>query len=119
MKSTQYRVWDDTTERFTVNNTETNTQISTNRKDKKGKTIFAGDIIKLHNKSEHTRREYWFPIFEVVWDGFEFSLKHLGGGKNGDNNMFQLRYYPNNFQILGNVCEGNVVIVSPRKKTNG
>lgn len=115
----RYRVWNETTETFAVHNTVEKTQVSTNRKDKKGREIFAGDIVILHNKGEHVKKEYWRPVFEVVHDGFEFSMKHLGGGKQGDSIMFTLRYYPNQFEIIGNVCVGNVVVVSPMKKANG
>lgn len=115
MRSIQYREWFQDNERLVVNNTEVNCQLSTNRKDKKGRTIFAGDILKLHNKSEHVRKEYWHPVFEVVWNGFEFSLKHLGGGMAGDSQMFILRHRSHEFEVLGNVCEGNVIIISPMK----
>ncbi len=50
--------------------------------DRKGKEIYEGDVLKQFNKSVHTKKEYWFPIYEVRWQTIEFSLKYLGGGKN-------------------------------------
>lgn len=85
-------------------------QMLTGKEDKKGKQIFQGDIVKLNNKSEHCKKEYWFPIFEVTWNGLEFGLKHLGGGKEGDSAMFQFRYYSNTFEVLGNIFESTIII---------
>lgn len=85
-------------------------QLFTGKEGKNGKRIFQGDIVKLHNKCEHTKKEYWFPIFEVVWDGFDFSLKHLGGGKCGDNYMFRLRHYSQDFEVIGNIFESTIII---------
>jgi len=85
-------------------------QLSTGKLDKNGKQIFAGDVIKLNNKSEHTLKAYWFPIFEVTWNGFEFGLKHLGGGKAGDSAMFTLRYYSTSFEVIGNIFESTIII---------
>jgi hypothetical protein len=94
---------DNTSEIFVI-------QLFSTKKDKKNKQIFAGDIVKIHNKSENTKKEYWFPIFEVTFDGFEFGLKHLGGGKAGDNNMFKFRHYPQDLEVIGNIFESTIII---------
>lgn len=134
-KSFQFRVWDKANKRFnyvdlveylriaqthdeSAKFTNSNAsfhdsviaQMFTGREGKKGKRIYQGDIIKIHNNGNHTKREYWYPIFEVTWNGFEFGLKYLGGGNEGDGNMFTFRHYPNHIEVLGNVFESTIVI---------
>ena len=84
-------------------------QISSGKSDKNNKIIFQGDIIKVNNKSRYTKKEYWFPIYEVTWNGFSFNLKHLGGGKNNEN-MFCFENYPESCEVVGNIFESTIII---------
>jgi len=105
------RIWDG--KKFTLVDITNVTHLSSGKISKNGKEIFQGDIVKLHNKSEYTKKEYWFPIFEVTWNGFEFGLKHLGGGLQGDTACFVFRYRSNECEILGNNHESTIII--PKK----
>lgn len=81
------------------------------KKDIRNKEIFVGDIIKLNNKGSHVKQEYWNPIFEVIWTGFSFGLKYLGGGQCGDSCLFDLQWNSHKlFEILGNIFESIIII---------
>ncbi len=121
MNEFKFRVWDELTQSFKYIDLKggdclmryMTPQLSSGKRSKYDSFIFQGDIVKLDNKSEHIRKEYWFPIFEVTWNGFEFGLKHLGGGKCGDSNLFTFRHYSNNFEVIGNIFESTIII--PKK----
>lgn len=74
-------------------------------KDRNGVDICEGDIVRILNESEYTKKEYWYPIFEVRFEGLGFGLKHIGGGKEGDNSMFTFKNYSKDMQVLGNIYE--------------
>lgn len=74
--------------------------------DIKGNQICEGDIIRFNNKSQDTKEEYWFPIYEVINDGFTFGIKYVKGGKPSDTNSFRLRHYSKtSVEIIGNIFE--------------
>ena len=113
MNKFNFRVWNKENKKFSLNKTfdeVAGLQMCSNKTDKKGKDIYAGDIVKIHNKSEYTKKEYWFPIYEVTWDGFEFGLKYLGGGKRGNSTMFTFCHYPKDLEVIGNIFESTIII---------
>ena len=75
----------------------------TTKNDKNDNPIFSGCLILFHSHKEITKKEYWDPIYEVTFDGFEFGLKHSGGGLNCDSGMFKLCHTPDRFEIIGNI----------------
>lgn len=86
-------------------------QESTNLFDKNQREIFEGDIIKIHNNGEHTEKEYWFPIFQVINDGFTFCLKYISGGKEGNNSQFTFRYWSKtDVEVIGNIYQNPKLI---------
>lgn len=76
----------------------------TGLKDVEGKLIYEGDLVRLLNESNHTKKEYWNPEYIVEHDGWSFSLKHVGGGKSIDCASFNLRHF-NQGKIIGNIYE--------------
>jgi hypothetical protein len=68
--------------------------------DKTGREILCGDTILHLNESENTKREYWYPIYKIVWDAPCFVARHIGGGKPSSV-AFSLKYYSVDFFILG------------------
>lgn len=79
--------------------------------DKNRKEIFKDDIIKIHNNGEHTKKEYWFPIFQVINDGFTFCLKYISGGKKGDSSQFTFRYHSKtDVEVIGNIYQNPKLI---------
>lgn len=113
----KFRTWNNGRNSFSVKEiiqlSNETVQPSSGELDKNGKEIFAGDIVKFHNKSEYTKKEYWFPIYEITWDGFSFGLKYLGGGWQGDTAGFAFRHRPNEFEVIGNIFESTIII--PKK----
>lgn len=68
------------------------TPIYTGVKDKDGNKLYLGDSVRYLNEGPHTKREYWNPEYEIVWDAPEFTLKHVGGGKDGGSHSFILKH---------------------------
>jgi hypothetical protein len=64
---------------------------STGVKDKDGNELFLGDKVRYLISGPHTKKDYWNPEYEIVWKAPAFTLKHIGGGKHGDNADFILR----------------------------
>jgi hypothetical protein len=61
-------------------------------RDKNGRIIHLGDRVLYRIAGKHTKEEYWNPEYEVVWDAPCFTLKHVGGGKDGGNHAFILKH---------------------------
>ncbi len=99
---------------FTNNSTDFHSnvapQLFSGKEGADGVRIFQGDIVKLNNKSTYTKKEYWFPIYEVVWTGFSFGLRHLGGGQDVDSAMFRFQHYSTDFHVIGNIFESTIII---------
>jgi hypothetical protein len=60
-------------------------------KDKDGNYLFLGDKVLDRNAGPHTKEEYWNPEYEIIWQAPTFTLKHIGGGKDGGSHDFILR----------------------------
>lgn len=71
--------------------------------DRDGKRLHLGDRVRYNLEGRHTKREYWNPEYIIIWDAPCFRLKHVGGGKPGDNAAFILRYGGTNgdLELLG------------------
>ena len=61
-------------------------------RDMNGVELRLGDRVRDNNESPHTKREYWNPEYEVVWDAPCYVLKHVGGGLPDDNAAFLLKH---------------------------
>lgn len=59
--------------------------------DKDGREICVGDRIMIDINSGATKREYWHPEYEVVFNPPCFTLKHVGGDKDSDTARFYWR----------------------------
>lgn len=59
--------------------------------DRNGVELFLGDKVRYIHEGPHTRKEYWNPEYEVIWAPPSFTLKHIGGGKDGGSHAFILR----------------------------
>lgn len=60
-------------------------------KDKHGNPIHLGDRVRYNLQGSYTKREYWNPEYEVIFDPPMFTLKHVGGGKDGGSHLFILK----------------------------
>lgn len=60
--------------------------------DKDGNELFVGDRVRHNFSGPHTKEEYWNPEYEIVFDPPSFTLKHIGGGKDGGQHLFILKY---------------------------
>lgn len=75
-------------------------QVRTGLKDKDGREICLGDHIRYLRSGPHIKEEYWNPEFEVVWDVPSFRLKHIGGGKPGDDAQFAFKHWPDMLETI-------------------
>lgn len=60
-------------------------------KDASGREIRLGDRVLYRREGKFTKREFWNPEYEVVYDAPCFTLRHVGGGKDAGSNRFKLR----------------------------
>lgn len=60
-------------------------------RDSKGNKLHCGDTVRDNNANRFTNREYWNPLFRIVWDAPSYGLVHIGGGRAGDNIAFLLK----------------------------
>jgi len=67
--------------------------------DKTGREIRCGDTVLHLNESPNTKKDYWYPLYRVVWDSPCFVAKWVGGGK-ASNVTFTLKNYPNELVIV-------------------
>ena len=68
-----------------------NVPVCTGCKDKDGNLLFLGDRVRYLLAGKHTKEEYWNPEYEIVWEAPTFTLKHIGGGKDGGSHDWILR----------------------------
>lgn len=66
--------------------------VDTGCKDKDGNALYLGDRVRYRLEGSHTKREYWNPEYEIIWDAPSFTLKHVGGGKDGGSHAFILKH---------------------------
>ena len=59
--------------------------------DRDGRMICVGDRIRIDLKSPHTKTEYWYPEYEVVFKAPQFELRHVGGDKDSDTARWYFR----------------------------
>lgn len=60
--------------------------------DKNDVELFVGDRVRYNFAGPHTKEEYWNPEYEIVFDPPCFTLKHIGGGKDGGRHLFILKH---------------------------
>jgi hypothetical protein len=60
--------------------------------DKNGVEVCVGHRVRYNSASEWTKKEYWNPEYIVIWQAPMFTLKHVGGGKDGRDHLFVLKY---------------------------
>ena len=73
--------------------------------DMNGVEIEVGHIIHHHNQSQHTRCDYWDPVYLVVYNAPSFGLKWIGGGKDGGNHSFTLRCRSGELEVVSKSIE--------------
>lgn len=56
-----------------------------------GREICSGDRILIDLTSPNTKKEYWQPEYEVVWNAPAFDLHHVGGDKDSDTARWYFR----------------------------
>jgi len=66
-------------------------RIDTGCRDRNGEPIYLGDKVRYNLEGSHTKQEYWNPEYEVIFVPPSFTLKHVGGGKDGGSHDFKLR----------------------------
>jgi len=59
--------------------------------DMNGTDIHEGDIVVYHLQGNHTMKEYWNPVYKVVFIPPSFTLEHIGGGKCSGSLEFKLK----------------------------
>lgn len=59
--------------------------------DKGGNELFVGDRVRYRNEGSHTLKEYWNPEYEVIFNAPSYTLRHVGGGKDGGAHLFMLK----------------------------
>lgn len=67
-------------------------RVNTGCKDRNGEQIYLGDKVRYRLEGTHTKPEYWNPEYEVIFVPPAFTLKHIGGGKDGGSHDFKLRH---------------------------
>ncbi len=90
-------------------NSDFSFQMMTNTFDRVGTPIYEGDIIKIHNNSEAIKKEYWFPVYKIVFDGWKFSCIQLHGIL-GCNDEFSIRHWYSRSEIIGNIFENEELL---------
>lgn len=73
--------------------------------DSEGKEIWEGDIVEIQNESQYTKKEYWYPIYEIQNDGWKFKLKYIKGGLHSDNEFLVRQNSTEKVKVLGNIYE--------------
>lgn len=69
--------------------------------DKDNHPLFVGDTIRYLLDGPSTKEEYWNPEYEIVFDAPCFTLKHIGGGKDGDGpHTFILKHRQDSIELL-------------------
>jgi hypothetical protein len=66
--------------------------IATGCKDCHGVMIMLGDKVRYNLEGSHTKEEYWNPEYEIIFDAPCFTLKYIGGGKDGGSHQFKLKH---------------------------
>ncbi len=74
-------------------------------RDRSGKEIYEGDIVKYHNNSEFTKKEYWYPIYKLYYTPTRLSYDFIGTGLQPDSFEFALNYSKDKLEVLGNIYE--------------
>lgn len=65
--------------------------VRTGVKDRDGREICVGDHICIDLSCPSTKKEYWKPIYEVVFKAPHFTIRHIGGDKDSDTAHFYWR----------------------------
>ena len=71
--------------------------------DKDKRPIRVGDLVRHNNERVSTKIEYWYPIYQVVFDAPSFTFRHWDGGKSGASYDFTLKYRQSELEIVGNI----------------
>lgn len=74
--------------------------VFTGIKDKNDNYLFLGDTVRYCMESKSTKEEFHNPEYEIIWDAPGFTLKHIGGGKDGGSHDFILKYRSDEFERL-------------------
>lgn len=79
--------------------------------DKNGKEVYEGDVIKCNLNNNITKREYWHPIYKVIYRGLGFTLEHIGGDLDSDTADFRFKYYSKeSVEVIGNTYQNPELI---------
>jgi uncharacterized phage protein (TIGR01671 family) len=78
--------------------------------DCEGKEIYEGDIVKILNESPLTKKEYWYPVYQIINEGWSFKIKWINGGKSIDSAEFHIQHWKDTVQIIGNIFENEQLL---------
>ena len=73
--------------------------------DCEGKEIWESDLVKILNERSITKKEYWYPVYQIVNEGWSFKMKWISGGKSIDTPEFYIKHWPEQIKIIGNLYE--------------
>lgn len=72
---------------------QTNQPLETGCKDRNCEMICLGDKVVYRNQNKYIKKEYWNPVYRVVWLAPKFSLEWLDeGGLDGESYDVILKY---------------------------
>lgn len=76
--------------------------------DRDGRMICVGDHIRIRLEDKWTKVEYWHPEYEVIFQAPNFTLKHIGGGKDSPTARFYFNVpQPNSIKAIETILVAN------------
>ena len=88
--------------------------VATGDYDRDGRMVYVGDRIRIRLESEHMKKEYWHPEYEVIFEAPHYTLRHIGGGKDSDTARFYWRVpQPSSTQAIETLLDTSTTLPTP------